>query len=156
MSGERRGKPHGFLLGPGVCYQGSRGWDQGLFLHCGGCTALVITRELRKHVAKLSPCSTVAFSELSSGLHASHPPTLAASCLQTDLLVNGENQVCRHFCQGKSVFLEERQWGLSLNPEKKILFKKIRFPRPVCPSCYYCVLFEDRNGLPISRPEEQV
>lgn len=101
---------------------------------------LVVSPKLSS-VAKSGSCSTDAFSELSSALPVSHPPTLAASCLQTDLLVKWRKPSLYAFVSGKGggkpVFLEEGSWGC-LDQENRILFKKRRFYRLVAPSfnCY--------------------
>lgn len=67
-------------------------------------------------VAKSGSCTTDAvFSELSSSSPLSHPPTSAASCLQTDLLFKWKNSLCMHLCQGleeeEPVFLVEGSRG---------------------------------------------
>lgn len=130
--GERRGMPSG----PSVCHQGSRGWGSRFFLHYWGCMALVVSLKLSS-VAKSSSHSTDAFPELSSALPVSHPPTLAASCLQTDLLVKWRKPSLYAFVSGKRggkpVFLEEGSWGC-LDQENRVLFKKRRFYRWVAPS----------------------
>lgn len=80
----------------------------------GDGRGLVVAPKLSR-VAKLSSCSAGAFSELSSGLSVSHPPTSAASCLQTDWLVKRRKPSLYAFVSGegggKPVFLEEGGWG---------------------------------------------
>lgn len=80
--GKGEERPVVSLQGPGFV---SRRMGPGLLLHYWACTGLVRTLTL-SGVAE-SNSSTVASSELSSSLQVSHPPTLAASSLQTDLLV---------------------------------------------------------------------
>lgn len=61
----------------------------------------------------------VAFSELSSGLHVSHPPTSAVSCLQTHLLVKWRKPSLCAFVLGKGGSTASlpggRQLGLTLD-----------------------------------------
>lgn len=80
----------------------------------GDGPGLVVTLKLSR-VAQLSSFSAAAFSELSSGLSISHPPTSAASCLQTDWLVKWRKPSLYAFVSGegggKPVFLEEGGWG---------------------------------------------
>lgn len=113
-SGERRGKPHGFSSGSRVCHQprkmGLRPFPAALELGWFGCNSPRLST-----VAKSSSHSTAAFSELSSGLPVSHPPTSTASCLQTDLLVKWRKPSLYAFVSGKGggtpVFLGEGSWG---------------------------------------------
>lgn len=130
-SGERRGKPRDFPSGPRVCQQSSGGQDWGL-LHYGGYTGSVRTLK-PSGVAKSGSFSTDAFSELSSGLRVSHPPTSAASCLQTGLV-----GICVRERERRTSLPGRRQLGLSPGQEKKSLLKKIRFPGPVSPCLWLC------------------
>lgn len=89
-----------------------------LSLHRWGRMGLAVTLTPGR-VAESSAYSTVAFSELSSGLRVSHPPTSAASCLQTHLLVKwGRPSLCA-FVSGKAGRTASlpggRQLGLDLD-----------------------------------------
>lgn len=84
----------------------------------------------------------------------------AASCLQTDLLLKWRKPSICAFVSRKERRIASlpggTQLGLSTDQAKRILFKKIRFPRLFSLSFYSCVLFEDRHGLTTSGPERQV
>lgn len=126
---------------------------QGLVLNHWRQTGLVYRSELGS-VTKSGSCSPVAFSELSFSLPLSHPPTSAASCLQTDLLFKWRKPTLYAFVSGEGggkLVPGRRQLGLSADDEKK---KKTSVEENILFLFYFYPLFEARST--ISELERQV